>query len=122
MSLALQSLVMMVLLACGAVVVIPSLLLQPKPRLSPSLRQGVLRGPGLWLVENPQGQWFLHGDPLSRGDLTKVVRDLGRQQIIHYLPSDALPLANVSNSLRWLRSLAPGSVVLELPPVSRPLR
>lgn len=121
MTLAFQSMVMLVLLVCGSVGVIPVLLLQPNPRLSPPLRQG-LQGPGLWLVENPKGQWFLHGDPLSRLDLTKLVQRQGRQQIIHYLPSDALQMEKVSTSLRWLRSLAPGSVVLELPPVSRPSR
>lgn len=121
MSLAFQSLVMMVLLVCGAVAVMPVLLVQPNPRPSPPLRQG-LQGPGLWLVENPKGQWFLNGDLLSRRDLAKHVQRQSRQQIIHYLPSDALQLEKVTTSLRWLRSLAPGSVVLELPPVSRPLR
>jgi hypothetical protein len=121
MTLAFQSLVMMVLLVCGAVAVMPVLLLQPTPRLSPPLRQG-LTGPGLWLVENPKGQWFLNGDSLSRLALTKLLQGQGRQQIIHYLPSDALQLEKVTTSLRWLRSLAPGSVVLELPPVGRPLR
>jgi hypothetical protein len=115
MTLAFQSLLMTVLLVCGAVAFLPALLSQSTPQLSPSLRAG-LQGPGLWVVESPKGQWFANGALLSRGDLAKLIEGKGKQQLIHYLPSDALQLEKVSLSLGWLRSLAPGAVVLELPP------
>lgn len=121
MTLAFQALLMMVLLVCGAVACLPALLLQPEPHRSPPLRSGLERG-GLWLVETPKGQWFLNGAPQSPRDLQWLVKRQGQKQIIHYLPSDALPLESVARSLRRLRSLAPGSVVLELPPAAHPSR
>lgn len=121
MTLAFQSMVMLVLLVCGAVAVLPALLMPSAPRVTPALRLG-LKQPGLWIVENPKGQWFVNGYPQSSSTLVRLVQSQGRSQMIHYLPSDTLQLQKVMLSLRWLRSLAPGSVVLELPPTTWPSR
>jgi hypothetical protein len=115
MTLAFQSLLMAVLVVCGAVVVIPIRMLNPDPSLSPALRSG-LHQPGLWVVESLKGQWFINGSLRAKADLVAVLKEQGQNQMIHYLPSDALPLQRVATSLQWLRSLAPNAVVLELPP------
>lgn len=115
MTLAFQAMVMMVLAICGAVAAVPTLLTRPDPKLSPPLRVGLERT-GLWIVESPKDLWFVNGLRSSRADLEKLFTRKQSNQMIHYLPSDALSLDHVSRSLRWLRSLAPGAVVLELPP------
>ena len=114
MTLAFQSLVMVVLVVCGSVAVIPLRLLSPEPSLSPALRSG-LRQPGLWVVESINGQWFVNGAFHTKADLVALLKGQGQTQMIHYLPSDALPLQSVTTSLHWLRSLAPKAVVLGLP-------
>jgi hypothetical protein len=121
MTLAYQSLVMLVLLVSGSVAMVPALLSGSTPRPSPPLRQA-LSNQGLWIVQNPKGEWFIQGKVRSSTDLAKDLQTRGRQQSIHYLPSDALPFEKVASSLRWLRSLAPGSVVLELPPLNKSLQ
>ena len=115
MTLAFQSMMMAVLVVCGAVAAIPSLLRPSEPRLPPPLHVG-LQQPGLWLVENSKGQWFVNGGPSAKSHIVSMVEKQARRQVIHYLPSDALPLERVGSSLRWLRSIAPNSVVLELSP------
>lgn len=114
MTLAFQSLVMAVLLVCGAVAVLPLQLNGLEPSLSNPLRAG-LRQPGLRVVESPRGQWFVNGSPRRQTELVELIQGQGKDRLIHYLPSDALPLQRVSRSLRWLRSLAPNAVVLEPP-------
>ena len=121
MTLAFQALVMLVLLVCGVVTTVALPLRQAAPRLSPPLRTD-LQSPAVWIVENPRGEWFVQGVPKSRADLSSLLQKRGPHQKIHYLPSDALPLQRVAGSLRWLRSLAPGAVVLEPPPASPTLR
>ncbi|MFN9546056.1 MAG: hypothetical protein ACK6AD_03150 [Cyanobacteriota bacterium] len=121
MTLAFQSLLMMVLLVTGTVAVVPFVLRESRPLPSPTLRAGL--GPAaLWLVESAQGKWSLNGTPHTPQELERLLPTRARSRLVHYLPSDALPLARVSRSLRWLRDLAPASVVLELPPGSRPSR
>lgn len=114
MTLGFQSLLMAVLVVCGAVVILPIQRLILEPRVTPPLRSG-LREPGLWLVETPSGQWFVNGSSHSNRGLVLLLRNTTANQVIHYLPSDALTLKRVSTSLRWLRSQAPKRVVLELP-------
>ena len=121
MTLAFQSVLMMVVLLTGTVALLPGLLRESRPQPSPVLRPGL--GPaGLWIVETPKGSWYMNGSPQSRVDLERLLRRQNGGQLIHYLPSDALRFEQVTNSLRWLRGLAPGAVVLELPPASRPWR
>lgn len=119
MTLAFQSILMLVLLVSGAVVVVPAVLQQSHPQPSPALRAD-LTSTGLWLVETPQGQWMIHGTPHSPHDVEQLLRRRAPRELVHYLPSDALPFGAVTRSLRWLRSLAPAAVVLELPPGSPP--
>ncbi len=118
MTLAFQTMLMVVLLVSGSVAFAPLLLRDVTPQPTPSLRSSSLRQPGLWIVENGRGQWFVNGAPVSRARLVQLLRGQGRQRMAHYLPSDALPLARVAGSLRWLRTLTPGAVVLELPPAA----
>lgn len=115
MTLAFQALLLLVLLVCGTVWSVAVSFGQASPRLSSPLRND-LQPPGLWIVENPRGEWFVQGAWKSRADLSKLLQKQGRNQKIHYLPSDALQWQRVARSLRWLRSQAPGAVVLELPP------
>lgn len=117
MTLAFQSLVLAVLVVCGSVAMLPLQLISPSATLSRPLRPG-LRHPGLRVVESPKGQWFVNGSPHRQNELVGLIRDQGQDRLIHYLPSDALPLQRVTRSLRWLRSLAPNAVVLEPPPPS----
>lgn len=119
MTLAFQSVLMMVVLLTGTVALLPGLLQESSPQPSPALRPGLGRV-GLWIVETPKGRWYLNGSPQSRVDLERLLRRQNGRQMIHYLPSDALPFEQVTKSLRWLRGLAPGAVVLELPSVARP--
>ncbi|MEB3242910.1 MAG: hypothetical protein VKO44_04670 [Cyanobacteriota bacterium] len=115
MTLAVQSLVLVVLMVCGAVAAVPLLLARPGARLTPALRVAP-SSPSIWLVESQSGQWFINGSEVARANLPRLLRRQDHGPLVRYLPSDALPLARVSTSLRWLRSLAPGAVVLELPP------
>ncbi len=115
MSIAFQCLLMMVLLVCGFVAFLPLQLLQPEPRLPATLPSSLQRS-SLWIVENPRGQWFVNGVPHTLRDLQRLLQQARPQATIRYLPSDALPLERVTRSLHWLRSLAPGSVVLDLAP------
>ncbi|MFN7631404.1 MAG: hypothetical protein ACK5Q7_02975 [Cyanobacteriota bacterium] len=115
MSIAFQCLLMMVLLVSGSVAFFPLQLLQPEPRRSATLPSGLQRS-SLWIVENPKGQWFVNGAPHTLQDLQGLLQRARPQSTIRYLPSDALPLERVTRSLQKLRSLAPGSVVLDLVP------
>ncbi|MFM7465625.1 MAG: hypothetical protein ACKO28_09190 [Cyanobium sp.] len=115
MNLAFQSLLMLLLLVCGAVVVLPYWLFRPDPSLSPPLRLG-LKQPGIWVVESGKDQWFVNGALHAKADLAALLKEQSQKQLVHYLPSDALPLQRVTTSVQWLRSLAPNAVVLELPP------
>lgn len=118
MTLAFQSLLMMVLLVSGAVAVLPVALRDSRPQ-SPPPDPSRWEPSRLWIVETPQGRWRINGVPRSRSDLERLMRRQPRLQRVHYLPSDALPLIQVSRSLRLLRGLTPAAVVLELPPGDR---
>jgi hypothetical protein len=117
MTLAFQSLLMIVLLISTAVSILPILLREVVP-LSPTPLRAGLRQQGLWIVQSFEERWYINGKLTSRRDLERKLQRQPVQAIVHYLPSNALPLESVSRSLRWLRSLAPGAVVLELPPLS----
>ena len=118
MSLALQCLVGLTLLVCGAVAALPEIASERLPRARPlSSVQGAA---SLWLVQAPGKHWFLGGQSIASGRLATLLRHEGSRVAVHYLPSAALPLGEISSSLRWLRSLGSGPVLLELPPPSRP--
>lgn len=121
MTLAFQSLIMMVLLVTGTVALLPVVLRDSVPRSTPSPRSG-LRQPAMRIVETPGGQWYVNGALVPRGQLARLLRGQGGRAAAAYLPSDALPLGRVARSLHWLRSLAPGSVLLDLAPEARSRR
>jgi hypothetical protein len=120
MTLAHQTLLMLVLLISGSVAVMPFALREFRPQPSPPLRAGSAVH-GLWIVQTPRGRWLINGTPTPTADLQSVFRRRPRLQRVHYLPSDSLPMGEVSRSLRQLRQLAPASVVLELSPPGRSL-
>lgn len=115
MTLAFQSMLLSVLLVCAAIAALPLQLFTVEPRLSSPLRPA-LSQPGVWVVENPRGQWFVNGALRSKDHVGSMLKKEGSTQVVHYLPSDALQLSQIKMSLRWLRSLAPNAVVLELAP------
>ncbi|MCX5969368.1 MAG: hypothetical protein NTV57_17425 [Cyanobacteria bacterium] len=118
MSLALQCLVGLTLLVCGAVAALPELARDRIPR-SRAL-QSSHGGASLWLVQAPAQRWYLAGQPIETGRLAALLRHQGGRAAVHYLPSAALPIGEISSSLRWLRSLGSGPVLLELPPSAGP--
>jgi hypothetical protein len=70
-----QSLVMTVLLTTGTITVMPLLIRDVSPQGPAPLRVG-LRQPGQWIVESPQGDFYVNGAPQSR---TELARTLHRQ-------------------------------------------
>jgi hypothetical protein len=115
MSLALHSLTLLVLLVTGTVALMPAALRESHPHRSPLPGSGVA-GDGLWIVESPREGWLFRGSRLSAKDVERLLRRQEMPQRVHYLPSNALPFARVSRSLRWLRGLTTAPVVLELSP------
>ncbi len=118
MSLALQCLVALSLLVCGAVAALPEIARDRSPRPRPL--SSVTGAVSLWLVQAPDQHWYLGGQAIESGRLAALLRHEGSRAAVHYLPSAALPLGEISSSLRWLRSLGSGPVLLELPPPPRP--
>lgn len=112
-----QTLVVLVLSVSATVAYLP-ILLHQRLRNIPSRVRPILKPPEVWLVESSKGEWFLQGKPLTKVDLTRRLKN-SEQPKVHYLPSDALRMQEVSRSMNWLRSLAPGSVVLEMRPPNR---
>lgn len=114
MTLALQCLVGLTLLLCGAVAALPDIWPARIPQSRPSEVAG--DGPPLWIVRGPAGRWYVNGDPLPPERVANLLRDDPEPSEIRFLPSAALSLGEVSESLAWLRSLTPEPVVLELAP------
>lgn len=117
MSLALQCLVGCTLLLCGAVAVLPELVRERTPHPRAALKAA---GSQHWIVQSASGHWFLDGEPMP---LTRLNRELRRpdrrQQQLHYLPSGALSLAQISSSLASLRRISQAPVTLEIPELQR---
>ncbi len=107
------ALVTLTLLVCGGVALVPDLGRERAPRQRQPPATASLVKP-IWLVRSGSGRWYLNGDPISHGDLAKrLARAPGGD--VHLLVSSQLSSAEASRSLRWLRSLGGGAVVLELP-------
>lgn len=115
MTLAFQSLFMMVLLLCTVLMALPQLFVSQHPRPTRSLTSSQQHS-GIFVVENDKGQWFVDGVFQPKTIFVKWVQSTDPSLTIHYLPSDALQLHQVATSLRWLRRITPGSVVLEVMP------
>lgn len=114
MTLALQSLVGLCLLVAGATAALPALWLGAEPRTRPD-QPSAAGASRLWVVRGAGSHWFVNGDPISPEALARrLEQDRGRTQL-RFLPSTALPMEEVSRSLRWLRQRHGTAVVLELP-------
>ena len=72
MSLAIQSLVGLTLLICGAVTALPEIAHERRPRSQPLAR--VQGGAALWLVQAPGQRWYLGGQAIESGRLASLVR------------------------------------------------
>lgn len=114
MTLALQCLVGLTLLVCGAVAAVPEIWPARTPQARPSISAG--GAPPLWIVRSAGDRWYLNGDAIPRSRLASLLRSHPEASDIRFLPSAALSLGDVAESLGWLRSLSSDPVVLELAP------
>lgn len=113
MTLALPSLVGLTVVVAGAVAAVPAVVVERVPRQRP-LPAVSAAGETLRVVQAPGERWYLNGTPIARASLAEQLG--GRPRQVRFLPSAALPIATVSDSLRWLRRSTVGPVSLELPP------
>lgn len=116
MSLALQSLVALTLIICGAVGAMPLVVGRPEPVLNERNASASTASDSLWVVESPGGRWFLHGEPIGRDALGTLLRQQSPSPLVHYLPSASLPVGHVARSLTWLRRSGGDGAVLAMPP------
>lgn len=111
--LVMPALVTLTLLVCGGVALVPDLWRERAPRVRQPPATASLVKP-IWLVRSGSGRWYLNGDPITDTDVAqRLARNDGGE--VHLLVSSQLSSAEASRSLRWLRSLGSGAVVLELP-------
>jgi hypothetical protein len=115
MSLMLLSLVTITLLTCGAVAALPVVVDRPEPVAADGEASLAVAGESLRVVEAPSGRWFLNGDPIGRGALADLLRQQGASQPVRYLPSAALGVGQVADSLTWLRRSGAPAAVLAIP-------
>jgi hypothetical protein len=116
-SLALVCLVGLTLLVGGVTATVPLVLRErePQQRNRPELPPSAER---LRIVQAPGDRWFINGEPISRQALAeRLQRPPARE--LRYLPSAALPMGTVNDSLAWLRQLGAHAVLLELLPPAR---
>jgi hypothetical protein len=115
MSLAYQTLWMLVLLVSGSVAVLPLALKESAPQaFSAPVPRTAQKKKALWLVETAKGHWFVNGTPLPPHELGSLLRHGSDPKQVHYLPSNALPFERVSRSMRWLKARSQASIVLEM--------
>lgn len=114
MNLALQCLVGLTLLVAGATAALPALWLGGEPQSRPAPP-----APGaatsLWVVRGAAQRWFVNGEPISPAALARLLEQGRSRTQVRFLPSSALPMEVVGQSLRWLRRHNGPAVVLELP-------
>lgn len=115
MSQTLPALVALTLLVCGAVAAVPAVVVERHPRQRP-LPPLLVGAEVLRVVQAPAQRWFLNGAPIDRAVLAQRLSRRPGQRQVRFLPSAALPLATVAESLQWLRQHTAGPVSLELPP------
>jgi len=115
MTLMLQSLVVLTLLTCGGVAAVPVVVGRPEPVAADADASLDVAGESLRVVEAPGGRWFLNGDPIGRDALADLMRQQGATQPVRYLPSAALGLGQVADSLAWLRRSGAAAAVLAIP-------
>ncbi len=118
MNLALPSLVGLTLLLCGVVAAVPALVAERTPRQRP-LEAVVADAERLRIVQGPGDRWYVNGTSMGRAALGERLGRGGAGKEVRFLPSAALPMATVTDSLRWLRARNTGPVMLELPSASQ---
>jgi hypothetical protein len=117
-SLALSCLVGLTLLLSGVVAAVPSIVIERTPRPRP-LHPDSGVSERLRIVEGPGDRWFVNGTAVSRSALTARLARGDALREVRYLPSAALTMAGVTESLTWLRQRNSGPVMLELLPPAR---
>lgn len=110
----LLSLVGFTLLLSGFVATLPEVVRDLRPRNRVLAPLEPLQE--VWIVQAPGDRWYLAGHPIDRNALARRLHQGGDHARLHFLPSAALPLGEVSASLRWLRRQGTAPVQLELPP------
>jgi len=106
------------LVVCTATAALPALLLsqpspreRPRPPQAPALEQVVARGSG--------GRWYLNQQPIAPERLARLLGEAkGNGGEVVLVVSRSLRLAEVSESLAWLRRASPLPVRLA-PPLER---
>jgi hypothetical protein len=106
------------LVVCTATAALPALLLsqpspreRPRPPQAPALEQVVARGAG--------GRWYLNQQPIAPERLARLLGEAkGNGGEVVLVVSRSLRLAEVSESLAWLRRASPLPVRLA-PPLER---
>ena len=99
----------------AAVAGLPALLLASRPPLPRQSAPRPVAGAPLQLVRSGQGTWFLNGQPIARDGLARLLQGFrGSSTELLFLPSARLPVAEVSDSLHWLRRQSGGLVELDL--------
>jgi hypothetical protein len=111
----LAPLVATTLTVLAAVAGLPALLLASRSPLPRRSAPRPVAGAPLQLVRSAQGTWFLNGQPIARDGLARLLQGLpGSSTELRFMPSSRLPVAEVSDSLHWLRRQSGGLVELEL--------
>ena len=110
MNLALLSLLSLTLLLCGAVASLPAVTRRVEPR-STAPAAAVQN---LWVVQGADQRWYLSGAPIERAELGARLQRRRGGELVRFLPSSALTLAQVTASLSWLRRQGAGAVLLEM--------
>ena len=116
MSLALQSLVYLTLIVCGAVAAMPLVVGGPEPVAEEGNDADSIPPETLRVVESPGGRWFLNGEPITRSSLGNLLRQQVPEPRVQYFPSSALAMGQVGRSLIWLRRNGADGAVLAMPP------
>lgn len=97
-----------------AVAALPSLMLQPKPRLHPEPATGI--GDVLNIARSSSGRWILNGAPQADEGLIRQLQARPRAVVaLRFLPSAGLASAEVATSLAWLQQHSRLPVLVEWP-------
>ena len=97
-----------------AVAALPSLLLQPNPRLHPE--PATIIGDVMNVARSATGRWILNGAPRADGGLIRQLQARPRAVVaLRFKPSAGLASAEVAASLAWLQQHSRLPVLVEWP-------